>query len=354
MLFLGVIVGFALSTMIQSLDVATLQRTVKPQLDKVLDYRTLESDSKRVEFSNLDDEYGGKIDLGDNYDYERMMFNNEEQRGKTPLPHVQQPLPAEDAPNNVQKQSRMMFDSVAQSPKVSEDIRLKQREYRRKNWQGRNVQETNEGGLPPKKLADELATRQTVLIAIITTVTQLMSQTLAIQGTWAPEATQVIYFVGEVQTMPHLPHGMAVIQLEGIDDKLGGWSVKEITVMKYLIDNYLDTIDWFVIVGDEVYVQPERLERVLNGLDASLSVYMGRAEEATEDGGAVLCSTDPGVVYSRGMMDRLKPYLPMCWPGQGDQDSLKGCITAMNVRCTQSAEVSVCVCTAPVVFGLLK
>ena len=50
-LFLGVIVGFALSTMLQTL---TLQRTrTALKLQQVVDYRSLEN-SKRVEFSNLE------------------------------------------------------------------------------------------------------------------------------------------------------------------------------------------------------------------------------------------------------------------------------------------------------------
>ena len=76
-LFLGVIVGFALSTMLQTL---TLQRTrTALKLQQVVDYRALDG-AKRVQFSNLEGQYDAGIDLGD-YDYERMVFGHGEQDG---------------------------------------------------------------------------------------------------------------------------------------------------------------------------------------------------------------------------------------------------------------------------------
>ena len=73
--------------------------------------------------------------------------------------------------------------------------------------------------------------------------------------------------------MPHLPYGMHVIQLEGIDDKQAGWEVKEFKVMQYLTEHYLDRVDWFLVVGDEAYVVPSHLESQINSLDASMAVY---------------------------------------------------------------------------------
>ena len=49
---------------------------------------------------------------------------------------------------------------------------------------------------------------------------------------------------------------MHVIQLEGIDDRQAGWEVKEFKVMQYLIEHYLDRVDWFLVVGDEAYIVP--------------------------------------------------------------------------------------------------
>ena len=297
--------------------------------------------SKRVEFSNLELQYDEAIDLGE-YDYERMMVGDQDGAAQGNSPDVAAQQVEKQSSNRVDRAA--MFDGAAdQVPRGGSPIqvresdpRLKQRQYRSESWHGRNVRETNE---VPSKLTDELPTRQTVLISVITSVTQLMSQTLAVQGTWAPEATQVIFFVGEVQTMPHLPHGMHVIQLEGIDDKQAGWKVKEFKVMQYLIEHYLDHVDWFLVVGDEAYVVPSHLEAQLNNLDASMSAYFGLAGETLGDGKGFGCAQNPGIVYSRGLLEKLKRYLPMCSPGQGEGDLLKGCLQVMGVKCTQASEV---------------
>ena len=312
-LLLGMAAGFALSTIFQSLNYATIQRTAG-QFRKIVDYSELSRTT--VRFSNLEEaEIDPNIDLG--YDYERM--EQEEQQ-------IPESNPQQDA----------MFDT----PTISvDDSKQKQREYVNDNWQGRNVRETNNEISQSNKLSDELAPRQAVLIVVITSMSQLMSQTLAIQGTWAVEAPRVIYFTGEVQTMPHLPHGMVVVQLEGIDDKQSGWDVKEYATIKYLIEHYLDHVDWFLVVGDEAYVVTSALQRQLNQLDASLSVYMGRPTEGDGDSPR-LCRTTSGVAYSRGLLERLRPYLPLCWPGRGEMHSLTGCLSVMGLKCTLAKEVS--------------
>ena len=324
-LFLGMTAGFAFATMLQSISYDSLRIKGTGRLDKLLDYQHLEEG--RTGFDNLGAEIDPKIDIGvDYYDYERTM--GEKQAARHLTPHSE--------------------DGTAASMAV-QDGRLRQGEYVNRNWQGRNVRETGDRVV---RLTDAVATRQTVLVAVITTVTQLMSQALSIQGTWGSEASQVIYFTGEVQTMPHLPHGMVVVQLEDTDDKTAGWEVKEFGVIKYLIDHYLDTVDWFLLVSDEAYVVPASLEQALNKLDGSMSVYVGLPEEATEKpgteknggggeggGGGAMCQASPGVVYSRGLLSRLKPYLPLCWPGRGEMKSLTGCISVMGLRCSHAEEV---------------
>ncbi len=246
-LILGIMFGFSLSTVLQGLDFSAMQAMPQNKLQKILDYKNIDT-SKKVEFTNFDDA-GPEIDLGYGHEYER--FDNDQQS--------LDPSTSSDE----------MFDdgqTIEQLPPpgIPKDVKLKQLEYQSDNWQARNVRQTVNSESPPSRLSDELHPREPYLVAVVTTVTQLMSQTLAIHGTWGPEAVHVMYFVGEVNPMPHLPHGMNVVQLEGIDDKAGSWELKEYSVIKYLIDNYLDTVDWFVVVGDETYVVAESLERTLS------------------------------------------------------------------------------------------
>ncbi len=329
-LLLGVIVGFGLSSILQGLNNGTIQQSAD-NLQKIVDYGELSR--PRVAFSNLDNaEIDDDIFLGD-YDYERMSQQVDVDERESPL----------------DMEEKSQHDSMLDVPSVPSvlDSKLRQREYVNDNWQGRNVRETNDGQ-PLTKLSEELLTRQTLLVAVVTSVSQLMSQTLAIQGTWAVETAQVVYFIGEVQTMPHLPHGMLVVQLEGIDDKLAGWNVKEYHVVQYLIEHYLEKVDWFLLVGDETYVVSDALERQLDRLDAGVPVYMGRPSDSEEgEEKTQLCNPDSGIVYSRGLLDRLKPYLPLCWPGHGEMNSLGGCISVMALTCTRAKEVSQLHITTP-------
>ena len=54
-----------------------------------------------------------------------------------------------------------------------------------------------------------------------------------------------------------------------------------------------------------------------------------------------MCNSAPGVVYSRGFLEQLKPYLPVCWPGNGSEmRGLSGCVSVMGLKCTAAKQVS--------------
>lgn len=335
----GITFGFALSTLLQNLSLSEFRKSA----GWTVDYPSAVIRGGRVSFSNLpsaaeqqqpDEE---QIDIGGYYDYERLVLLQEEK---------------EEQREGDEAKERKVF--VQQTSQVANDAlseKMKRRGYVNEGWQGRNVRETVEGN-PAVRLSDELATRRTLLVAVITSVNLLMSQTLAVQGTWAQEASHVIYFTGEVKNLPHLPHGMVVVQLEGLDDKQAGWELKELSVINYISTNYLDSTDWVLIVGDETYVSPKVLEAELNKYDASMSVYLGRPQEGErekeegeggEKGGAAdkLCNSASGVVYSRGFLEQLKPYLPVCWPGNGgEMKGLSGCISVMGLKCAAAEQVS--------------
>ena len=338
-LLFGTALGFAISTLLQSFSYSDFSRTAGI-LRGGMDY-PLQVQGGKASFSNLDtraSEGDEQIDIGGYYDYERLVLRGEvetEERGRG---DEEERGELEEGEREAAWKQEKLSDPV-------QDSKMKQREYMSDAWQGRNVRETNDGK-PLIKLSDELAPRNTLLIGVITSVMQLMSQTLAIQGTWAAEASQVIYFTGEVETLPHLPHGMVVVQLEGLNDKQAGWDLKELTAISYVSTHYLDNTDWFLIVADDTYVSSTALEKELNKYDASMSVYMGRPLEGEEGqegerNADKLCDSASGVVYSRGFLERLKPYLPVCWPSNGgEMKRLSGCVSVMGLKCTSARQVS--------------
>ncbi len=312
LLFLGVIFGFSLSTIIHTFDVESLRSSAGFNVQSPLT-RHHHRDASRVAFSNLNSK------------------ETPEERGDEPGDYGWDREPEASSLKRVTEpgEGRPPVPSVANSP-VQASSETKMRMSR-----GEDV-----GGLQVDRLCDELATRHTLLVAVVTSVTQLMTQTLAIQGTWAPHTAHVVYFVGEVDVMPHLPQGMAVVKLEGVEDQ-ENWDLKEISTIKYLIDRYLEVADWFMLIGDQTYLVTEHLENRLNRLDPRSPVYMGVAGEASPNGKSLLCRRHPGVVYSRATLEGLRAYLPMCWPGgEGEENSLGGCVAAMGLKCTRAKEVS--------------
>ena len=331
LLLLGVMVGFMLSNLIQNVALGKIA-SVKSSRETVksVDYK----DIPRVGTVTLEEQTEETlgIQIGGEYDYDKhetalkktnngpaATANKRSDGGKAKLDD-----------DGLEKDLKDGIDEEEEETKKHQ----RNEQYREANWQGRTVQDFHVPEGPVDKLSDELANRKPLLIAIITSVQQLMSQTIAIHGTWAKNARHVMYFTGDVQTMPHLPHGMEVIQLEGIDDNQASWEIKEFAVIKYLIKRYLEDIDWFLIIGDDVFVNPESLEKKLGEFNASFQVYMGHSEESSHK-----CSFGPGVVYSRGLLTRLESYLPQC---QGEQFSIGQCIVQRGIHCTKAKEVCVC------------
>ncbi len=198
----------------------------------------------------------------------------------------------------------------------------------------------------PSRLLQELPSRQSMLVGVITSVSKLMTQTLAIQGTWGPRAPEVIFFVGEVSSIPHLPPKMKIVQLEGVEDGERGRELKEAHAIKHMADQYLDTVDWFLVVGDETYLRPAALEKKLSSIDARYQIYMGRPGAGMDQQGVgkgSLCHREPGVVYSRAMMESLRQYLPTCWPGGRGYNTRLHHQHASQVHASGRGKVSLCV-----------
>ena len=309
-LVVGTVFGFVLSSLLQSylFSVAVEEKT--------LHSRTLEferqTDSTHISFENL------KVDGSNGNEIQKDQNTNQNQIGEDYLVEEKLDLDMEEAITN----------------SLTDEQPKKQIYNMEQNWQGRNMQDLHVSQGPIDKLSDELSPRKSLMIAIITSVHQLMSQTIAIHGTWGKEQKNILYFTGDVQNMPHLPHGMEVIQLEGVDDKQAKWEIKEFAVFKYLIDHHSDQVDWFIIVGDDTYVKVKAMKSKMEEFNPSFNVYMG-VQRSGDD--SLQCDPSLGIVYSRGLLARLEPYLPQCL---GEGQSIGDCITQRGIHCTRAKEVS--------------
>ena len=330
-LFIGIVVGFAISTFLQNLLLFGFTNS-NQHLQKFSVSNSKDGLSIRFAYPQTSEKEKEMIDIGGEYEDS----TKEMKKSSNQKPNIS---PQEEATTEVISKSSMTMVSNSQSDPakshndITEERERKKNEYTNSEWHGRSVQDLKRQG-PMHKLTDELATRQPLLIAIVTSVQQLMSQTIALHGTWGKKAKHVLYFTGDVQAMPHLPHGMNTVQLEGIDDKQAGWDVKEFAVIKYLINHFVEEVDWYLIVGDNVFVNVNGLKNKLEFFNANFHVYLGRSLDGEE---SKKCNPLTGVVYSRGLLHRLEAYLPQC---EGEGQSISQCLVSKGIYCTQAKEVS--------------
>ncbi|KAL5497475.1 hypothetical protein EMCRGX_G013949 [Ephydatia muelleri] len=176
--------------------------------------------------------------------------------------------------------------------------------------------------------------RHVLLTAIVTSAKRIASgHTLALHGTWGVDASHLVYFA-ERDVPAALPAGMDLVQMDLLDSE-AAWEEKELAVVRHLGALYCDRsieedrFDWFLVATDEVYVASHVLENRLNQLDANLptclGVFGGAERNARFFGGAV--------VYSKELMSRLGVCL-----ARGGGGSVRACLTMLGASCIEGNE----------------
>lgn len=173
--------------------------------------------------------------------------------------------------------------------------------------------------------------RRVLLSAIVTSAKRIANgHTLALHGTWGAEASHLVFFAErDVATLPALPAGMDLVQMDQLDSA-ATWEEKELAVVRHLGALYCDrTIegdryDWFLVAPDVVYIVSHVLEKRLNQLDASLSTCLGvfGGDERSVFGGAA--------VYSNALMARLG----LCFT-RGGGGSVRACLATLGASCIE-------------------
>lgn len=210
----------------------------------------------------------------------------------------------------------------------------------------------------PRLLGEVLPSRRALFIAILTTDKNLLSQTYAVQSTWAGEYDNVTFFVSKNSDVSRAPHFMNIVKLHDGGEEVSEPHKKSLLmfhVIKYIDDHLLQNFRWFMIVGDNTYVRTEQVEVLVNNYDDSYNIYLGRPnrhfdkkeEDMLYNANSHYCLLDSGILMSRGLVRRLSPHLRSCIENEstdlsyGGDWELGNCIQAhLDVKCTQATEVS--------------
>ncbi|XP_067230365.1 chondroitin sulfate synthase 2 isoform X2 [Chanodichthys erythropterus] len=166
---------------------------------------------------------------------------------------------------------------------------------------------------PPKKVfrskyaSTELGIREHLFVSVFTSKATMNTLAVAINRTLNHHLDgRLIFFTGTRNRK--LPNGMFVVA-HGDERPVPNMYQS----VRYLLKHHIAEYDWFYLVQDDTYTQPERLKSLVSHLSMGLQLYMGRPGEFI--GGETqgrYCHSGPGFLLSRALLLKLQPFLEQC------------------------------------------
>ena len=212
-------------------------------------------------------------------------------------------------------------------------------------------------GLRPYYVASELGHRDKLLVGILTTEDNIDSLVLAINNTWAPLFPKIIFFTPFSRDVDFYEKynkvlGLPVVQLAEVEDENLSKTKFSFRMLKYMHDHYINNFEWFMRVDDAIYLKPEKLLELLNSVNSSKDVYIGRPGSYKASGVQVngdlythekYCEGEAGVAFSRSSLMKLVPHLDNCLEDalteQEDVELGRCLYKNVGLQCTWSYEV---------------
>lgn len=215
-------------------------------------------------------------------------------------------------------------------------------------------------GLRPFYVASELGHRDKLLVGILTTEENIDSLVLAINNTWAPLLPKIIFFTPFSRNVEFYEKynkvlGLPVVQLADVEDEEGFSKTKlSFRMLKYMHEHYINNFEWFMRVEDAMYLKPEKLLELLNSVNSSKDVYIGRpgsykaSEPEVVNGNLYTheryCQGGTGIALSRSALIKLTPSLDSCFEDalteQEDVELGRCLYKNVGLQCTWSYEAS--------------
>ncbi|XP_066519583.1 chondroitin sulfate synthase 2 [Hoplias malabaricus] len=158
-----------------------------------------------------------------------------------------------------------------------------------------------------KYASTELGIRERLFVAVLTSKNSLNTLAVASNRTLNHHLDgRLIFFTGTRNRK--VPHGMFVVA-HGDERPVPSM----FQTVRYLLERHITEYDWFYLVQDDTYTQPDRLKTLVDHLSMDSLLYMGHQGEFI--GGEVqrrYCQGGAGFLLSRGLLLKLQPYLEHC------------------------------------------
>ncbi|ESP00132.1 hypothetical protein LOTGIDRAFT_173438 [Lottia gigantea] len=172
-----------------------------------------------------------------------------------------------------------------------------------------------------------------LMVAVKSTRRYLIRYGDTIMKTWGSDIPgHVLFFLNNKPYKGDLP----VITLSDVHN--GSTSVeKTFSILKTLSAAYSKQYEWFLIIEDQTFVHPERLESFLRKVNSRKNWYMGRLMKSEW-----YCESETGILLSRHAVNMIVPHLDQCvqkTESTEDDVVLGSCIKQyLDISCTGSVE----------------
>ncbi|KAH8367665.1 hypothetical protein KR084_001326 [Drosophila pseudotakahashii] len=158
--------------------------------------------------------------------------------------------------------------------------------------------------------------RNLVFVGVMTAKSFLEGRARAVYDTWGKEVPgRMAFFSSEGSYSEDLP----VVGLKNVDDRYPPQK-KSFMMLYYMYEHYIDRFEWFIRADDDVYMEPDKLERFLRSIDSSKPQFIGQAGKGNSEEFGLLslefdenfCMGGPGVILSSETLRRVAPHIPSC------------------------------------------
>ena len=110
-----------------------------------------------------------------------------------------------------------------------------------------------------------------VFVGVMTAKNFIEGRARAVYDTWGKEVPgRIAFFSSEGSFSDELP----VIGLKNVDDRYPPQK-KSFMMLYYMYENYIDKFEWFIRADDDVYIEPQKLEKFLRSIDSSKPQFIG-------------------------------------------------------------------------------
>ncbi|OWA52578.1 Chondroitin sulfate synthase 2 [Hypsibius exemplaris] len=191
----------------------------------------------------------------------------------------------------------------------------------------------------PRYYDSELGMHETLFVAVASGATTLPTLGVAFNLTTAHYLPRLSFFINAVQ--PDVWARFQNLTMNIVRSSETGDKIHPMLILRFLVENHMETFDWFFIAPDSTYIRGKELLEFVKKISVGKVIYLGVPSAKTETG---YCDFSAGILISQAMLMGIAENLPWCMENARLKDfteSIGKCIVHIfGLRCGQFAEAS--------------